>query len=857
MGRWRLLVGVLGSIFLLGVIFFVMSVVVQQWNWSAASPESQGMISSELEATWTNLKNRNTTAFLVIRNDRIVFERYAAGYSRTRPHYTASMAKALVGGVALMVAMDDGRIQPDELASKYIPKWISDSWKSRITIRHLATHTSGIEDATEGKVLHRRLTGWKGDFWKRLAPPLDPFTLARDVAPVLEAPGTKARYSNTGAAMLSYCVTAALRGAKDNDLRSLLKHRIMDPIGVPDAEWSCGYNSATSIDGMTLVASWGGGSYSPNATARVGRLMLHRGDWQGRQLISEHTVKSATTYAGMPNYYGLGWWTNRGPNGARAWRAAPDDAFAAEGGGQQFLLVIPSLKLIVVRNGEFMDQNLSWDAGLDTYIITPVMNAFAFTQGAPYPPSPIIKTIAWEPPSTIIRKARGSDNWPLTWGDDDLYAAYGDGYGFDPMVPEKLSLGFAKISGFPPDFHGVNLRSPTGEQKGDGKAGKKASGLLMVDGVLYMWVRNAGNSQLAWSNDHGKTWTWSDWRFTASFGCPTFLNFGNNYEGSRDGYIYVYSHDSDSAYLPADGMVLARVPKARITSRDAYEFFDGLDVSGSPLWTKDIAQRDAVFTHPGKCYRSSVSYDAALKRYLWCQTLPGGDTRFEGGFGIYDAPEPWGPWTTAYFTEHWDVGVGETSSFPTKWMSDDGKTLYLVFSGSDSFSVRFRWEKPEDLSMSRSRRFHSVSFKRQVVLEVVSGQSSRATLSRRYELSPSLIRNWEKAYHEGRLDEGARQDVQGLEARIRELERMVGKLTMENEFLKKVEELSRRKENGKPVIVSGTPWPSKGRAKRSKFPGAPTTRGRRGTRRRPRPMPTFGTGWRSWRLTSPGTDTAV
>jgi hypothetical protein len=42
---------------------------------------------------------------------------------------------------------------------------------------------------------------------------------------------------------------------------------------------------------------------------------------------------------------------------------------------------------------------------------------------------------------------------------------------------------------------------------------------------------------------------------------------------------------------------------------------------------------------------------------------------------------------------------------------------------------------------------------------------------------------------------------------------MVGKLTMENEFIKKIEELSRRKENGKPLIVSGTPWPSKGRAK--------------------------------------------
>jgi hypothetical protein len=62
--------------------------------------------------------------------------------------------------------------------------------------------------------------------------------------------------------------------------------------------------------------------------------------------------------------------------------------------------------------------------------------------------------------------------------------------------------------------------------------------------------------------------------------------------------------------------------------------------------------------------------------------------RFQGGFGIYDAPEPWGPWTTAFYTENWDVGPGESSSLPTKWMSADGKTVHLVFSGDDHFSVR-------------------------------------------------------------------------------------------------------------------------------------------------------------------------
>jgi hypothetical protein len=41
-----------------------------------------------------------------------------------------------------------------------------------------------------------------------------------------------------------------------------------------------------------------------------------------------------------------------------------------------------------------------------------------------------------------------------------------------------------------------------------------------------------------------------------------------------------------------------------------------------------------------------------------------------------------------YFTSEWDTGPGETGSFPTKWMSGDGRTCHLVFSGNDCFSVR-------------------------------------------------------------------------------------------------------------------------------------------------------------------------
>lgn len=210
----------------------------------------------------------------------------------------------------------------------------------------------------------------------------------------------------------------------------------------------------------------------------------------------------------------------------------------------------------------------------------------------------------------------------------------------------------------------------------------------MVNGVLYLWARNAGLSQLAWSTDHGRTWTWADWKFTIGFGCPTFLNFGPNNAGARDGYVYVYSHDADSAYRAGDGVCLGRVPRDRIRDRDAYEFFTGSGADGGPLWSAEIGDRGAVFTNPGKCYRVTVSYNAGLKRYLLCQTGSDGHSKVEAGFGIFDAPEPWGPWTTVTYLPAWDVNPGETCSFPTKWMSADGRTLHLLFSGDDGFCVR-------------------------------------------------------------------------------------------------------------------------------------------------------------------------
>jgi len=65
-----------------------------------------------------------------------------------------------------------------------------------------------------------------------------------------------------------------------------------------------------------------------------------------------------------------------------------------------------------------------------------------------------------------------------------------------------------------------------------------------------------------------------------------------------------------------------------------------------------------------------------------------GDVRFSGGLGIFESDHPWGPWKTVFYTRKWDIGPGETSSIPSKWISDKGNSAYLMFSGDDYFSLR-------------------------------------------------------------------------------------------------------------------------------------------------------------------------
>ena len=165
------------------------------FEWTHAQPESHGMLSEKLDELVKDLAERGTKKLLVIRNDKVVCSFFAKGHEDSvRGHYTASLAKAIVSGMSLLVAMNDGLIDPDEPACKYIPEWKDDYRKSKISIRQLAGHTSGMEDAEvsseeadalKAKDLHNHmdLPGWKGQFWRQET---DPFSVSRDSAPIIQ-----------------------------------------------------------------------------------------------------------------------------------------------------------------------------------------------------------------------------------------------------------------------------------------------------------------------------------------------------------------------------------------------------------------------------------------------------------------------------------------------------------------------------------------------------------------------------------------------------------------------------------------------------------------------------------------------
>jgi hypothetical protein len=310
----------------------------------------------------------------------------------------------------------------------------------------------------------------------------------------------------------------------------------------------------------------------------------------------------------------------------------------------------------------------------------------------PYPPSQIITGMTWHW-DTYQTAALGSDLWPVTWGpDDSLYVAWGDGGGFGGGDHDgRVSMGFGRIEGGPEHFRGININGGKNPENPASfpKKGKTAA-LFYCNGILYTSINLQDgkwpyvNHAIAWSADKGATWTRCDWLFPTgegNFQPARFINFGKDGGGiphGLKGYAYLIGGKQQGKGTNIN-IYLARVPDDKIREHGAYEFFGGADASGQPAWNADLANARPIFVDANGTDVGGMNYDPGLGCFLLTCFHTG-----PGELGIFEAKNPWGPWSTVAYYSDWggmgSTGDALTCEFPQKWMSADGMTLWAIFS---------------------------------------------------------------------------------------------------------------------------------------------------------------------------------
>lgn len=314
---------------------------------------------------------------------------------------------------------------------------------------------------------------------------------------------------------------------------------------------------------------------------------------------------------------------------------------------------------------------------------------------------------------TIQENAPGSDNWPITWAaDDNQYVSWGDGGGFGGTNSlGRVSLGIGRVEGNKESYNGFNVwggHNSTSQAQFEGKC----HGIISIGGTLWMWRTGDGSEnsatnfqELYKSTNYGVSWEFANVRFdNGDFGsfpkfyAVTFCQFGKDYNGARDNFVYMYAPETfnNTWDVQFPGRItLMRVLKENLGSKSLYSFFAGFDGNNNPVWTENINQRMPVFEDvQNGVMRTSVSFNDGLKRYLLITQQVSRWKSNNGHIGIYEAPEPWGPWSTVLFANAWDIGLqtGEKTvywNFSNKWASaeNDGFVMVMTGLGEDNWGT--------------------------------------------------------------------------------------------------------------------------------------------------------------------------
>jgi CubicO group peptidase (beta-lactamase class C family) len=296
-------------------------------TWTMSTPAAEGLDAAMLEEAATTLGDLpNTWSFLVIRNDKLVFERYFHGSAKNQSNNVHSASKS-IWGAAIGIAIQKGLIASADtkidtiLPAKYVAVMGSD--KQSITVHHLVTMTSGIdwtEDATETKI--QKTPDWIAAILRR---------------PMADTPGSTFNYS-TGNAHLN---SAMLTTAAHTTACEFIHQNLLAPMGIVAEHWGRdpqGYFSG----GYNLYLT-------PRELAKFGLLYLHGGNWHGQQLVPAAWVTASMAPqidAGGPYSYGYDFWLRQ---------LARHDVAMAWGFGGQMVYIVKDLNMVVVMTTNTRD----------------------------------------------------------------------------------------------------------------------------------------------------------------------------------------------------------------------------------------------------------------------------------------------------------------------------------------------------------------------------------------------------------------------------------------------------------------------------------------------------------------------
>ena len=291
-----------------------------------------GLTNKDLNSTNINLNEfvltHKTISFLIIKDDTILYEYYKKGFSDTSLVSSFSTIKPFVSTL-IGIAKDEGKIKSiEDYIVDYLPELSGKLGFNKIKIRHLLHHTSGIKftDNPYNPLSDNAEFYWGNSLRKQMLN-----------AKVAENPDLHFKYSSENTLLLGYIIEKVTNGS----VSKYMEEKIWTQLGMSaPSYWSIDRSDSLAIEKVFCCFQARTIDF-----AKFARLYLNRGDWQGKQIISDKWVQTSThsdTLGNNKHFYNNNW--GIGP--------LKYESYYAVGLYGQFLYVYPEKKIIIVRFGD-------------------------------------------------------------------------------------------------------------------------------------------------------------------------------------------------------------------------------------------------------------------------------------------------------------------------------------------------------------------------------------------------------------------------------------------------------------------------------------------------------------------------